>query len=190
MKRLPLFRKLLFFLLSEYSTDALRVTLTVVLPVVLLFYLQFRQAAITVGLGSLMISLTDASGSVAEKKKVSLISIPAFFLLAFVTALAWPYPAIAGLLIGLVVFVCSMLVAYGSRFSALGTAAILFMIFVWGFRPQDAFIFSISILFWNALVLSCQSAAGGHVSAPAGAPFYWRMLNGNRRFPPQPNRSL
>ena len=160
MKRLPLFRKLLFFLLSEYSTDAFRVTLTVVLPVVLLFYLQFPQAAITVGLGSLMISLTDASGSVAEKKKVSLISIPAFFLLAFVTALAWPYPAIAGLLIGLVVFVCSMLVAYGSRFSALGTAAILFMIFVWGFRPQDAFIFSISILFgtlWYYLVSLLQA---------------------------------
>ncbi len=148
------------FFLSEYFTDALRITLTVVVPVVMAFSLGYSREAITIGLGALMISLTDSAGSILQKSRISLISIPLFFLLSYITASVWYMPVVTGVWLTLVVFGCSMLTVYGNRFYLLGSAAIIFMIFVLGFRPDDPIAFSFEALAgatWYYLVSLLQS---------------------------------
>lgn len=138
--------KFLSFFLSEIFLDALRIAFSIVVPVVLAFICGFPHEAISIGLGALMISLTDSAGSVEQKRSMSLISLPLFFLLALVAGLTWSTPWLLGLVLVVVVFGGSMLSVFGSRYYLLGTAAIILTIFVMGFRPQAPLAFSLELL--------------------------------------------
>jgi len=140
------FQRLRRFLLSEYFTDALRITLSVVLPVCVLYSLGFAQAAITVGLGALNIGLTESAGTAADKKIGMLISIPLSFLVSLVVASSWPHPVLLAVVFSVIVFTCSMFTVYGLRFSMLGISLIGLAIFSWGLKPANGLIFSLYIL--------------------------------------------
>lgn len=138
--------RLLSFFLSEHFTDALRITLSVVVPVILAFVLDFPHSAISIGLGALMISLTDSAGSIEEKRLMSLISVPLFFALSLLAASIWSEPLLLGAVLVVIVFIGSMLAIFGARYYLLGTASIILTIFVLGFKPPDAWAFSLCVL--------------------------------------------
>ncbi len=135
-------RKLRRFLKSEYFTDALLITFAVVLPVVILYYLGYPQAAVTVGLGALNVALTNSAGTATDKQFSILVSIPASFIISFAVAACWPFTGWMALIFTVLIFCSSLLTAYGLRFSMLGTSFIGLAIFTWGLRPPEPLVFA------------------------------------------------
>jgi uncharacterized membrane protein YccC len=139
-------RKLSFFLSSEFFTDALRTTISIVLPVWALFSLGKPDVAIAVGLGTLLTSLTDSSGTYEEKKLGSLVSLCLFFFVALITSLCWQHTWLMGCILFILCFGLSMLTTFGTRFSMIGTTAIALCIFICGMRPLNGFEFCAYVL--------------------------------------------
>lgn len=146
MKWLAVKKRISYFLSSEFFTDALRTTISIILPVWTLFALGKPQIAVTVGVGTLLASLTDASGTSNDKKTGSLISIILFFFAALVTSFCWPYPWLMGIVLFIFCLGFSMLSALGNRFSIIGTTAIALCIFIIGLKPVNGFEFSAYLL--------------------------------------------
>lgn len=146
MRTVPFFAPLRRFFVSEYFTDAIRIALSVVVPVCVLFSLGHPNAAITVGLGALNVGITESAGTPADKKISLLISVPLFFLISLAVSCSWPYPLLLAIVFSIVVFSCSMLTAYGPRFSVLGISLIGQAIFSWGFKPANGLEFSLYVL--------------------------------------------
>jgi uncharacterized membrane protein YccC len=133
------------FFTGEYFTDALRITLSIIIPAGVLFALDLPQPAIGVAHGALLIALTDIRGTIEDKRTTSIVSIVLFFLVALLSILALPYPWLMGILFFSVTLACSMLMVYGSRFSIAGTAAIVLMVFIWGLKPTS-FMFCVYLV--------------------------------------------
>jgi uncharacterized membrane protein YccC len=130
-------KKLIFnFLSGEYFTDALRITLSIVVPSGILFALDLPQPAIGVAHGALLIALTDIRGTIEDKRTTSVVSILLFFIVSLIAILSLSYPWLTGALFFIIPLGCSMLTVYGNRFSVTGTAAIVLMIFIWGLKPS------------------------------------------------------
>lgn len=146
MSAQALARKLRRFLKSEYFTDALVITFAVVLPVVILYYLGYPQAAVTVGLGTLNVALTNSAGTATDKKFSVLVSIPASFAIAFTVASCWPFAIWMAAIFTILIFCSSMLTVYGLRFSMLGTSFIGLAIFTWGLKPPAALPFALYVM--------------------------------------------
>ncbi|WP_345955954.1 FUSC family membrane protein [Mucilaginibacter sp. PAMB04168] len=139
-------KKLSFFLSSEFFTDALRTTISIFLPVWLLFSLGKPDIAVAVGIGTLLTSLTDSSGTYSDKKLGSLVSIGLFFFVTLVTSFCWQHPWLLGIMLFMFCFSFAMLTTFGNRFSMIGTTAIALCIFISGMRPLNGFEFSAYIL--------------------------------------------
>jgi len=134
------------FLTGEYFTDALRITISIVLPAWALFALDLPEAAVAVGHGALLIGLTDSRGTIQDKQTTSVVSILLFFLVSVISVLSWPFPWLMGGVFFVVTLGCAMLMVYGSRFSIAGTAAIVLMIFIWGLKPASGLEFCFYLL--------------------------------------------
>ncbi|WP_342648592.1 FUSC family membrane protein [Mucilaginibacter sp. CSA2-8R] len=142
-------RKIRRFFKSEYFTDALLITFAVVLPVVILYYFNYPQAAVTVGLGALNVALTNSAGTATDKRFSILVSIPAAFIISFTVAASWPFTGWMALIFVALIFSSSMLTVYGLRFSMLGTSFIGLAIFTWGLKPPAPLAFALYVMAGN-----------------------------------------
>jgi len=137
----PLFH----FRLNESVADALRNTVIVLLPVVLL-YQHYRQAGIGIGVGALLISLTDLPGNRRNKVLTALQSFAIFFLVSMIFSASLSAPILAGLVLLILTFLLSMAAALGGRSATAGTMGIVLMVFTLGLRPKDPLLFSAFIV--------------------------------------------
>jgi uncharacterized membrane protein YccC len=137
----PLFH----FRLTESVADALRNTVIVLLPVVLL-YQNYRQAGIGIGVGALLISLTDLPGNRRNKALTALQSFAIFFLVSIIFSASLSSPILTGLVLLILTFLLSMTAALGGRSAAAGTMGIVLMVFTLGLRPKDPLLFSAFIV--------------------------------------------
>jgi uncharacterized membrane protein YccC len=137
---------LIEFFYGEYFKDALRNTLCVVLPIALFFILGNRQAAIGMGLGALVISLTDLPGHRNAKFKTALISVLLFFITSFLVGLSISSQWMTALCIFLLTFMYSMMGALGTRQSVVGTMCIILAVFVLGLHPANNLFFSLMVM--------------------------------------------
>lgn len=142
VKRDNIKARLISLIYGEYFTDALRNTITIVLPFALLFFYHQPNMAIGVGVGALLISLTDAPGNRANKFKSAIISIVSFFFTALIVSLSLGNHWLTAGSIFLLSFVFSMLAIFGSRLALTGTMAIILGIFTLGLHPADPLLFS------------------------------------------------
>ncbi len=146
MNWLSVKKNIAYFLSSEFFTDALRTVISILLPVWILFEVGSAQMAIAVGIGTLLTSLTDSSGTYDDKRTISWVSVILFFIVALTTSFCWPYPWLMGAVLFIFCVSFSMLTALGNRFSMVGTTAIALCVFISGLRPEDGFQFSAYIL--------------------------------------------
>jgi uncharacterized membrane protein (TIGR01666 family) len=117
-----------YFFYSQAFADGLRATIAILLPALAGSYLGFFQTGLTISLGAMVVSLTDAPGPILNKRNGMLFAIFFAFILAIVTAFARNSPLFMGLEILAVTFFFSMFVVYGQRATAVGNAAVLIMI--------------------------------------------------------------
>jgi len=135
-----------YFFLGEYFSDALRTTITVVLPIILFFYLGNPEAAKGIGVGALLISLTDLPDNRLNKLKTALSSIIVFFLATLVVSSVLYHPYLTAAVVVMAAFGCSMFAVYGQKLSLIGTMALIVCTFVMGLHPERPLYFSSYIL--------------------------------------------
>jgi uncharacterized membrane protein YccC len=135
-----------YFFLGEYFSDALRTTITVVLPIILFFYLGNPEAAKGIGVGALLISLTDLPDNRLNKLKTALSSILVFFLATLVVSSVLYHPYLTAAVMVMAAFGCSMFAVYGQKLSLIGTMALIVCTFVMGLHPARPLYFSSYIL--------------------------------------------
>ncbi|WP_316828175.1 FUSC family protein [Pedobacter miscanthi] len=135
-----------YFFLGEYFSDALRTTITVVLPIILFFYLGNPEAAKGIGVGALLISLTDLPDNRLNKLKTALSSIIVFFCATLVVSSVLYNPYLTAVIVVLAAFSCSMFAVYGQKLSLIGTMALIVCTFVMGLHPARPLYFSSYIL--------------------------------------------
>jgi uncharacterized membrane protein (TIGR01666 family) len=117
-----------YFFYSQAFADGFRATVVIVLPALIGSYLNYFQAGLTISLGAMCVSLTDAPGPLLHKRNGMLAAAGFAFIIAIITALAQTNVyATAGEIV-LVTFFFSMFTVYGARASAVGNAAVLIMI--------------------------------------------------------------
>ena len=116
------------FLFSQYLADGVRTTIEIVLPAIV--YAQFGklETGITISLGALCVSISDAPGPVKHKRNGMLYCNIFISLMALLTGLVNNNIYLLGILIALAAFFFSMFSVYGNRATSIGTAALLIMI--------------------------------------------------------------
>ena len=131
-----------YFFLGEYFSDALRTTITVVLPIILFFYLGNPEAAKGIGVGALLISLTDLPDNRLNKLKTALSSIIVFFCTTLVVSSILYSQYLTAVIVVIAAFSCSMFAVYGQKLSLIGTMALIVCTFVMGLHPARPLYFS------------------------------------------------
>jgi len=143
------------FILTEYFIDAVRTTSSVVIPTALLFYLGYNHIAIGVGLGALLVAVSDTPGDVYERATALVISSVILSLVSLITAILLAHNILLAVLIAVSCFVFSMLSVFGSSAAAIGSMALVMMIFTIGLKPGNAPAFCCYILLgglWHTLM--------------------------------------
>lgn len=135
-----------YFFLGEYFSDALRTTITVVLPIILFFYLGNPEAAKGIGVGALLISLTDLPDNRLNKLKTALSSIIVFFATTLVVSSVLDHVYLTAIVVVIAAFSFSMFAVYGQKLSLIGTMALIVCTFVMGLHPERSLYFSSYIL--------------------------------------------
>ena len=118
-------RQLRYFFSGQNFTDGVRVTVSILLPAVLLGQWGHFAEGLTISIGALCVSITDTPGPVAHRRNgllAALVVVAGTGLLTGVAALnIW---ALA-LEVGTLSLVLTMLLVWGARAGAVGTAGLL-----------------------------------------------------------------
>jgi len=148
-----------YFFLGEYFSDALRNTFTVVIPIFIFFYLGNVEAATGIGVGALLISLTDLPDNKLNKLKTAVYSIVVFFMTTLVVSLTLEHQLLLAVLVTVAAFAFSMSAVYGSKVGLIGTMALIVSTFIMGLQPKNPVHFSLYLLvggIWYYLVSLLQ----------------------------------
>ena len=142
-------REIQFFLFSQYFSDGLRITLGVLLPSLLSAQFGRFDLGLILSLGALCVSITDSPGPVVHKRNAMLLCNATIFLVAFITGFARLNTYVLGAEIVLLCFGFSMLMVYGTRAAAVGTAGLVVMILTMdnALKPSE-------ILGYSALIMA------------------------------------
>src|SRR5665213_724525 len=117
-----------YFLFSQYLADGIRVTLEIVLPSIICARFGRLDLGITISLGALCVSISDAPGPVKHKRNGMFYCNVFILLMALLTGWCNSNLILLGLLIILSSFFFTMFSVYGNRAASIGTAALLIMI--------------------------------------------------------------
>ncbi|HUC83141.1 MAG TPA: FUSC family membrane protein [Flavisolibacter sp.] len=121
-------REVQYFFYSQALADGFRATFAILLPALIGSYLGHFEIGLTISLGAMCVSLTDAPGPLLHKRNGMLFCAGFAFIIAIVTAFARTNPYTMGLEVAFVTFLFSMFVVFGARATGVGNAAILVMI--------------------------------------------------------------
>ena len=123
-------REIKSFFFSQYFSDGLRISTGLLLPAVVFAQFSMLQTGITISLGAACMSVIDNPGPVVHKRNAMLIGNALMFLVIVITGYARLNIWTLGAEVTLLSFIFSILVVYGNRAAAIGTAGLLAMIFV------------------------------------------------------------
>lgn len=123
-------REIKGFFYSQYFSDGLRTCAGILIPALLFNYLNQFNLGITLALGALCVSVVDTPGPVVYKRNAMLVTVFCVFVVGVATGFARHNPWTLGIAIAIISFVFSMLAVYGARAAAIGTGALLTMVFM------------------------------------------------------------
>ncbi|RIV18334.1 hypothetical protein DYU11_29075 [Fibrisoma montanum] len=130
-------REVRYFLFGQHFSDGLRITLAILIPSMVMAQVGQFNTGLTISLGALGVSIADSPGPVTHKRNAMLVCCLIIGLVAIITGFARMNTWVLGAEILLMSFLLSMLGVYGTRATAVGTAALLIMILVMD-RPLEA----------------------------------------------------
>lgn len=135
---------------SEHTVDALRNTLAVILPIIFFYNLGWPTTGIGIGIGALMICMTDLPGNRADKFKAAWISVLIFTIVALLTALSTSLPLLMIFVVVAITFLLTMSAVLGQRMAAIGLMGIILATFTIGLKPKDPILYA-NYIFWGGV---------------------------------------
>jgi len=156
-------REIKYFFYSQAFADGLRATIAILLPSLLGLYFDFFQTGLTISLGCMCVSLTDAPGPIIHKRNGMLFASMFAFLIAIITGFARVNVYTLGFEIILAAFFFSMFNVYGNRAASVGNSGLLMMILTMDVNLQLAQVLPHSFLilaggiFYTLLSLSLHA---------------------------------
>ncbi len=129
-------RQVSYFLSSQHFSDGLRITLSILLPSLLLAQVGQLETGMALSIGALSVSLSDAPGPVQHRRNGMAATVLIGAFVTLITGFARMNSLTLGLEIGLFGFFFSMFSVYTNRATSVGTAALLIMVLMLD-RPLD-----------------------------------------------------
>src|SRR5215469_8725372 len=117
-----------YFFYSQAFADGFRTSFAILFPALCGLYFNSFQDGLTISLGCLCVSLTDAPGPLVHRKNGMFFSTAFSFLMAVITGFARLNVYTLGLEIIAASFFFSMFNVYGNRAASVGNSGILVMI--------------------------------------------------------------
>ncbi|AMR28519.1 hypothetical protein A0257_16410 [Hymenobacter psoromatis] len=130
-------RRLTDFFFSQQFSDGLRTTLAVALPALAGLWLGQLDAGITAAIGALCLSITDTSGPLQHRRNGLLAALGLVFVGALLMGILAPYRLALGVVIVALSFGLTMLLVWGARAGAVGSATLLGMVLTLAHPPAD-----------------------------------------------------
>ncbi|HVW96716.1 MAG TPA: FUSC family membrane protein [Mucilaginibacter sp.] len=134
------------FFYSQYFSDGIRMTAGILFPSLFLSQFHHFDKGITMSLGALCISTIDSPGPLYYKRNAMAIGNLCLFLVAVLTGFARLNVFTLGIEITLLSFLFSMFTVYGNRAAAVGTSALLVMIFMMDEQAKPSDVLPVSLI--------------------------------------------
>ena len=131
-------RQLRYFFSGQNFTDGVRVTMSILLPTVLLAQVEHFAEGLTISTAALCLSVTDTPGPAAHRRNGMLAALVVVVLTALLTSVAALNVWALALTIGVFSFALTMLLVWGARAGAVGTAGLLNMVLLLAHAPTLA----------------------------------------------------
>ena len=128
-------RRLRYFLSGQHFSDGVRTTVSILLPALLLAQWGHFAEGITVSIGAVCVSMTDSPGPPAHRRNGMLAALALVLLTTLLTGLAATSLWLLGLEVGVLAFGCTMLLVWGARAGAVGTAGLLNVVLLLAHPP-------------------------------------------------------
>ena len=135
---------------SEHTVDALRNTLSVIIPIIVFYKIGWPTTGIGVGIGALMICMTDLPGNRSDKFKAAWISVLVFTIVAMLTAWSTISPLLMIVIVVLITFLLTMSAVMGQRMAGIGLMGIILATFTIGLKPKDPLLYG-NYIFWGGV---------------------------------------
>src|SRR5882757_4593729 len=139
------------FINSHYLSGAVRITLGIILPSILLGYFNNLSAGIVVSIGAMCVGNTDNPGPIHHRRNGMIACVIIIFVVSLLTGLVSGSAVLTGILVFFFCFLFSMMGIYGNRASSIGVNALLVMVLNID-RPQHG---------WGVLINAAYVLAGG-----------------------------
>jgi uncharacterized membrane protein (TIGR01666 family) len=145
------FREYKRFINSHYLYGAIRITVGITLPAILLGYFHNLSTGIVVSIGAMCVANTDNPGPIHHRRNGMIACVLFIFFVSLITGLANSSPVWMGLIVLLFCFLFSLMSIYGNRASSIGLNSLLVMILNIDYHRQG----------WDVLYNALYIAAGG-----------------------------
>jgi len=139
------------FINSHNLNGAVRITVGITFPAILLGYFNNLTAGIAVSIGAMCVGNTDNPGPIHHRRNGMIACVLIIFIASLLTGLVSVSPLLTGTLVFVFCFVFSMMSIYGARASSIGVNALLVMVLNID-RPHHG---------WEILVNALYILAGG-----------------------------
>jgi uncharacterized membrane protein (TIGR01666 family) len=139
------------FINSHYLNGAIRITVGITLPAILLGYFNNLSVGIVVSIGAMCVGNTDNPGPIHHRRNGMMACVLIIFLVSLLTGLASGSAVLTGLLLLLFCFLFSLMGIYGNRAGSIGVNALLVMVLSLDRRQQG----------WAILINAVYVLAGG-----------------------------
>ena len=139
------------FINSHNLSGAVRITVGITLPAILLGYFNNLSAGIVVSIGAMCVGNTDNPGPIHHRRNGMIACVLIIFIASLLTGLVSRSAVLTGMLVLGFCFLFSMLSVYGNRASSIGVNALLVMVLNID-RPQHG---------WDILINAAYVLAGG-----------------------------
>lgn len=116
------------FINSHYLNGAIRITVGITLPAILLSQFNNLSAGISLSLGAMCVGNTDNPGPIHHRRNGMIACVLIIFLVTLLIGLASASHIWTGLLVLLFCFLFSFIGVYGARASSIGVNALLVMV--------------------------------------------------------------
>ena len=116
------------FINSHYLNGAIRITVGIMLPAILLNYFNNLAAGVSLSIGAMCVGNTDTPGPIHHRRNGMIACVLIIFLVTLLVDLASVSPVVTGILVCVFCFVFSFMGVYGNRASSIGVNALLVMV--------------------------------------------------------------
>jgi uncharacterized membrane protein (TIGR01666 family) len=116
------------FINSHYLNGAIRITIGITLPAILLSHFNNLTAGIALSIGAMCVGNTDIPGPIELRRNGMIACILIIFLVALSMGLASESAIAKGILVFIFCFIFSFIGIYGARASSIGANALLIMV--------------------------------------------------------------